>query len=510
MNQFDDVPPMGALMERDVSGFSDITDNPRAVIGGNSGAMVMFQQANRDTTARKVVVERDEGKILAKLNVLCGTFGDQYVYSWPVKNKKKGQKDVVEGGTIKLANALARAYGNCQVDCDVTDTGTHLIFKAFFIDYETGLSTARLFQQRKNQNTGMGDIDRQADIIFQIGQSKAIRNVIMNALADFAQHAIEQSKAGLLKKFESQQARDIAHEFIDRVLVRHEISEAMMIAVIGRPRKDWEVRNLAKAYMLCKGVAEGMVSPAEAFPSEEYAEEQNTETQAENEELRSGAARKKVTAPKPKAEPKPKDEPKPETEKPAEEKAPLPVQPGYKAAGPDAKAQDDAPFTPEQEAALKSAVFNYGMAVDFETIEEIRGVAAKAGVGQEPTVAKAYSDARERVKAANAKKAQPQQAQQATGGQTDAPTEEEARADPEIDEEDVISRIEGMFEGLTKLVDVEATRDKAWPVAKTLSEAGLKRVEMIYNTAQHAAKAKEAEAKPGPSTASMAMFGDDD
>ncbi len=499
MNQFDDVPPMGALMERDLSGFDTIQSQQMPV---PYAGVAMIQQANRDTTARKVVVPRDEQKILAKLNVLCGTFGDQYVYSWPVKNKKKGQKDVVEGGTIKLANALARAYGNCQVDCDVTDSPTHLIFKAFFIDYETGLSTARLFQQRKNQNTGMGDTDRQADIIFQIGQSKAIRNVIINALSDFAQHAVEQSKAGVIKKFESQEAREIAHDFIDRVMSRHEVSENVMVAVIGRLRKDWDVRNLAKAYMLCKGVAEGMVSPAEAFPSEEYAEEQNTDTQAENEELRSGAARKKVTSAKPK-----KDEPKTDTQA----KPDLPVQPSFKAAGPDATANAEL-----AEAFLKSL----DEADNFERIQELRGDIAKATPAHfdpltHEKLMKGYEAAMARVKKANAAKAQAQpqqtqQAQQATSGQTDAPTEEEARADPEIDEEDVISRIEGMFEGLTKLVDVEATRDKAWPVAKTLSGAGLKRVEMIYNTAQHAAKAKEAEAKPGPSTASMAMFGDDD
>lgn len=510
MTEYDDLPTMAPPMERDLSGFAPATPADQMPIP--YGGLTMIQQTNRETTARRVAVPRDPGKVFAQINAFSAQFGDQYVYSWPVKNNSSGTKSIVEGGTIKLANMLARAYGNCQVDCDISETASHFIFKAFFVDFETGLSTARLFQQRKSQNTGMKDADRQADIIFQIGQSKAIRNVILNALSDYAAHAVEQSKNGLLKKFASDEAREKAHDFIEQCQERFGISGIAVDAVIGRARREWTIPNLARAYMLMRGVYDGLTSASEAFPTDDVAgeiiNEQATETRQV--QTRANRAGKKAAD---KAEPK-KDEAKAEPDMPPREAQEEALR-AYSRAGLQ-EAQERAPARQQGDGAGKATeaaakpqepaekhgdellcddfLIDLKNAASFEAIETVR--AAYSKVVWPPALATklktATGEARARVKdAAKAK-----------------PAETAPEAEDEFDEEAALSQIEEMFSGLTKLADVETTRDSLVKVIGRLSEAGVRRATMIYNTAQNHAKAKEAEVTPEASETTM-LFGDD-
>jgi hypothetical protein len=70
------------------------------------------------------------------------------------------------------------------------DVGDAWVFYARFTDIETGFSMERAYRQRKSQSSIKSrDADRQLDIAYQIGQSKAIRNCVVNSLqiyADFA------------------------------------------------------------------------------------------------------------------------------------------------------------------------------------------------------------------------------------------------------------------------------------------------------------------------------------
>src|SRR5262245_5675342 len=62
--------------------------------------------------AQQVAVRRDEQKVLERLKVLAAAAGDNWYYRYPVK-LKSGATEFVEGPSIKLANDLARIYGNC-------------------------------------------------------------------------------------------------------------------------------------------------------------------------------------------------------------------------------------------------------------------------------------------------------------------------------------------------------------------------------------------------------------
>lgn len=492
----DNLPVMSGLMERDLSGFGDVFSPASSA---PSGGTLMMQQTSREITARRVDVNRQIPAIMKEIREMCAAFGDTYVYSWEVNNRQKGGKDTIKGPTIKLAMMLHQAFGNCSVDMDVTETPTHWTFKAWFMDYEKGTSLSRLFQQRKNQNTGMKDADRQADIVFQIGQSKAARNVVVNALSSFTSYAIEESEKGLLARFKSPEAIEAAWTFMERVMADHGIDQHRVEAVIGRRRSDFTIPNLAKAYMMLRGIHEGMTSADDQFPTGEAAEEMLDEQEEERQEVRSRASRKKAE-PKPKTEAKPKDEPQEGTTAPAPEQAkPIEAKPAAKPAETKAEAPS---FDQGQIDKIKAAYFD---AETFETIQAIRADVAKHGYQDAPGIAKAYNEAMERVRAANAR------------AKAAAPTEtdEEARTEPEIDQDDIIERCQSLFADAGSEEEVEHARKNMLKYFDQLSANNQQVLTGIYNEAKARVKPPAPQPtapKPAPlgKPAGGALFSEDD
>ena len=252
----DETPPLAEPIPLEREGWEPMSEGTMPAIPAGTS---LIQAQGREITARKVAVPRNMRKIMTELSQYCAQFGDTYVYSWQVNDRRNNRKVTIEGGTIKLANDLVNLWGNCAVDCDIIETKTHWIFKAWFIDYERGVSRSRLFQQRKSQTAGMKDADRQADMIFQSGQSKAIRNVVLNGVPSLANFALEESKRGLVDKLQDKENRQKAVEFIDRVMEENGIVDQQVEAVLGRVRKDWTLRDLARVYREMRGIFEELV-----------------------------------------------------------------------------------------------------------------------------------------------------------------------------------------------------------------------------------------------------------
>lgn len=147
---------------------------------------------------------RDINQIMRMISAHAQMMGTAVRYRWEVNNRATGTKDVIEGPTIKAAMMVAREYGNCAVGAKkIGETHDHWIFEGRFIDFQTGFIVVREFQQRKSQMTGMKDQDRARDIVFQIGQSKAARNAVVNALStliDFAMSEADRSVLEWVKK----------------------------------------------------------------------------------------------------------------------------------------------------------------------------------------------------------------------------------------------------------------------------------------------------------------------
>lgn len=214
--------------------------------------------------AMAVAVHRDEAKVLQRLKTLAAAAGENFYYRYPVKNRKTGETEWIEGPTIKLANDLARIYGNCETDVRVQDLGEHWIFYSRFIDLESGYSLTRPFQQRKSASKiGGTDDERRLDISFQIGASKAIRNVIVNALQTFADFAFDEAKNALVdrigKRLDDYRARTAEQ-------VSKHVDLARVEAVVGRVKSDWLAPDIAKIIAMMKAVSDGMATIDETFP----------------------------------------------------------------------------------------------------------------------------------------------------------------------------------------------------------------------------------------------------
>jgi len=225
--------------------------------GGQAPAQMVYG-------AQQLAVHRDEAKVLQKVRVLAAAAGDDWYYRFPVKNKKENRTDWIEGPSIKLANDIARLYGNCEVDCRAQDLGQVILFHARFVDLETGYALTRPFQQRKGASKmGGADEARREDITFQIGASKAIRNVVVNALQTFADFAFEEAKQALVDKV----GKDIdkwRQRAVERVSAYVDIKRVE--AVIGRPVKDWLAPDVARVIAMGKAVTDGMATWDESFP----------------------------------------------------------------------------------------------------------------------------------------------------------------------------------------------------------------------------------------------------
>lgn len=255
---------------------TDILDraDPRAALDAFSrsdergGAVAATAQpfaapAERIVGAQPVAVYRDDVRVLSKLKALAAAAGQEWFYRYPVKNNREGRTDWIEGPSIKLANDLARTFGNCGVDTRVQDLGDAWLIYARFTDYETGFDMVRPFQQRKSQRGMKTGDDRALDIALQIGVSKAIRNVVTNALQTFADFAFEEARNALVGKIGAnlQQYREAtARKLADHVDIRR------VEAVIGRTAAEWLAPDVARVIAMMKAVTDGMASLDDTFP----------------------------------------------------------------------------------------------------------------------------------------------------------------------------------------------------------------------------------------------------
>jgi hypothetical protein len=225
--------------------------------------------------AQPVAVRRDEGSLFKKLRVLAAAAGDDWFYRFPVRKKVKNEKtgrdewvtDYIEGPSIKCANNVARLYGNCDIDCRVIDYGPYWTFYARFSDLETGYSLTRPYQQRKSQTTmNTKDPQRAQDIAFQIGASKAIRNVVINGLEFFTSFAFDEAKQSIIDKVGRK--LDYYRQKITERLAEMKIDLKAVEGVRGRALKDWLASDVARTIAELQAIQDGMATVGETYLGE--------------------------------------------------------------------------------------------------------------------------------------------------------------------------------------------------------------------------------------------------
>ncbi|MEI6283434.1 MAG: hypothetical protein WCP82_12090 [Alphaproteobacteria bacterium] len=220
-------------------------------------------------TAQPGIEKRSVPVLMQTLKVLAETFGDDYIYSWDVKDKNSKRQDgktTIEGATVQLTNDLAREFGNCQLESRSIDEGTHWEIYSRFCDLQTGYSITRGFRQRKNAVAGKYEDDRKLDMAYQIGQSKSQRNVVVNALRSYSEYMVKIAKGALISKI--QEDKEYYLDRIRKGLPKFNIGQQSAEAVVGSTMKDWDVRDIARVFSALKAVAEGLVDAKEAFPQD--------------------------------------------------------------------------------------------------------------------------------------------------------------------------------------------------------------------------------------------------
>src|SRR5215831_2822481 len=221
-------------------------------------------------TAQKVAVARDDAEILRRLAAVAAYAGSEVLtYSWPVKDRRTGKVKIVEGPTIKAANALLRCYRNARLDIASVEYPAFWIFKATFIDYEAGIALSRLFQQDKGtvRLGGQGDEAqaRRLDMAFQLGQSKAERNVIVNYLElPYVDYLVEQAKQNLVGRVSKN--IDNYRERIRERLVALDVDVSRVERTVGKPMAEWLARDVAKVIQEIKAVQDGMALASDTWP----------------------------------------------------------------------------------------------------------------------------------------------------------------------------------------------------------------------------------------------------
>lgn len=249
----------------------------------NDQPMIMPQQApqqalmqtrGQHAASLQAMKPRSLATAMSNLNAEAALACDEFYYGWGQGDNK------IEGASIKLANAAARCYGNCTIELmPVQETGDAWIFTAVFLDLETGFSLPRQFRMAKNFPVyGKHDEHRKMDIRFQIGQSKCIRNLILNAMPiGIINAAMDAAKSQLGKKMDDWiatlekngkgtgmvQARDI----VLKALAKQGATEARVLAKLEIAKREAIDRDrLVLLHANLKALERGETTAAEIFP----------------------------------------------------------------------------------------------------------------------------------------------------------------------------------------------------------------------------------------------------
>lgn len=204
-------------------------------------------------------------------------FAKKAYYSIPFKNRDGGT-DIVEGLTIKAANALVRHWGNNASGFRVVGADEdRILIQGVFLDYETNMrrtteqSVNRKFVT-KEKKTIILDVKR-LEMSIQAGGSKAVRNAITNALpvglleGYFAEAKRIVAKGG---KVDASPAspEDIAEvrERLFKTFEAQQVSREEVVSYISRhPELESEEEVVAHLQGALNSIAEGGLSIEDMF-----------------------------------------------------------------------------------------------------------------------------------------------------------------------------------------------------------------------------------------------------
>ena len=215
-------------------------------------------------TAISVQKPRDLDKIVAAMDKEAEYAGEAFWYSWTQKGKR------IEGATIGLANSLAREWGNSAVTVALDENDEAFYITPRFIDLEKGSQMERVYRQRKTgQVQGNYESDRALDITLQIGQSKAIRNVVVNSVPRWlVDRTIKKAKKAAAEGIDASKLDEISLQVVSYFKSKG-VTEEQLVEKAGRPIAEWVTMTIADFRADKAALDSGEVTINDLFPKGE-------------------------------------------------------------------------------------------------------------------------------------------------------------------------------------------------------------------------------------------------
>jgi hypothetical protein len=233
-----------------------------AIMGGNN----LMQVKSDYSAAIQIQKPRKLQNVILKCEEEAAIAGDEFYYSW-----RQGS-EIVEGLTVGAAQAIARNWGNCAIDVRVQETPNAYVFNGAFIDLETGFNLVRPFRQNKQspKKKNGSDIytgERGKDIIFQIGASKATRNVVLNAVPKWlATKVMLKAKDNVKGKLEAMGIPKATEKIIKKAEALG-IPEDRIESAFGK-KHSWDIEKLVLLMGALRSIEDGFETLDSIFPIE--------------------------------------------------------------------------------------------------------------------------------------------------------------------------------------------------------------------------------------------------
>jgi len=271
-----------------------------------AGGATMERIQTRYHTAVRVQVPRDKKAVLARVLEECEIMPDGLMYSWTVNNRD-GSKAVIEGPSIRMAMTLAREYGNCVVSAEqIAEDSNYWTFEGTYVDLETGFTATRLFRQSKSAIRGKYDVERKLDMAYQIGQSKAIRNAVVNAMpSGILARAQETAKKALAAQLTEGGLQHAVAKMV-KVFGKYSVTREHLEKRIGKPLDKCSAEDLADLRNVWSSLEDGHTTAAQEFEMTDQAKADLGKAAAAKAE---GKPAEKEKAPSAEEEPPPASDP---------------------------------------------------------------------------------------------------------------------------------------------------------------------------------------------------------
>lgn len=217
-------------------------------------------------TAMRCQVPRDKEVVLEGALQEFRLGADGMYYRWTVK-AKDGPK-VVEGISIQGAMVLAREWGNCTYQIALAgESKSQWMFEATFIDLEKGAAFPRLYQQNKGRMGGNYDEQRGMDMVFQRGQSMAIRNAVLAGMPEWLKRRCFDAATGAVKD-ESGPTLQQSLEKCAQSFRALGVTVEQLEGNLEKRHDDWTSEDLVTLRGLYRAISDGQITVAAAFERE--------------------------------------------------------------------------------------------------------------------------------------------------------------------------------------------------------------------------------------------------